>query len=288
VNTPRFLDKLEAAASTNRSWVCVGLDPDPALAPTAFAAAASADWIAPFLRGVVEATADLVCCYKPNVAFYEALGATGMEALRETLRIIPPHIPVLGDAKRGDVGNTARAYAQALFDELGFDAATVSPYLGADALEPFFAYPDRGVFVLAKTSNPGSGAIQNLLVDGPGGTREPLYLAVTRQALAWDQHGTLGLVVGATYPEELARVRAVAPRTPILVPGVGAQAGDLAAAVQAGADADGGRAIVNASRSVLYASRGADWQAAARQAASDLRDGINAALAERVPAGGAR
>jgi orotidine-5'-phosphate decarboxylase len=283
VTTLRFLDKLEAAARTNHSWLCVGLDPDPALAPEGFTID-SADWVASFLREIVAATADLVCCYKPNVAFYEAMGAAGMQALRETLRAIPPHIPVLGDAKRGDIGNTARAYARSVFDELGFDAVTVSPYLGSDSLEPFFAYADRGVFVLAKTSNPGSGALQNLLVDGPNGAREPLYLSVARQAQTWDQHGTLGLVVGATYPKELAEVRSVAPTVPILVPGVGTQAGDLEAAVQAGADAKGGRAIVNASRSVLYASRGNDWQTAARTAASELRAAITAALEGRSTA----
>src|SRR5919202_2806424 len=153
-----------------------------------------------------------------------------------------------------------QAYARAIFDDLGADAVTVNPYLGGDALEPFFAYPDRGVFVLCKTSNPGSGELQNLA--GPDG--QPLYLHVARRALTWDQHGTLGLVVGATYPSELAAIRQVAPDVPILVPGVGAQTGDLERSVQAGLDSAGGGAIVNAGRTILYASSGADWQAAAR------------------------
>ncbi len=277
VVTPPFLDKLEAAARTNRSWLCVGLDPDPALAPPALARGEPAEWVAAFNRGIVEATSDLVCCYKPNLAFYEALGLSGLAALRATLDAIPSHIPVLADAKRGDVDSTARAYARALFETWGFDAATVSPYLGGDSLAPFFAYRDRGVFVLARTSNPGGADLQGLLVPTPDGGTEPLYLSVARRALEWGRDGTPGLVVGATYPAELAAVRAIAPEAPILVPGVGAQAGDLEAAVRAGVDARGGRAIVNASRSVLYASRESDWQDRARAAALRLRDGIEAA-----------
>jgi orotidine-5'-phosphate decarboxylase len=166
-----------------------------------------------------------------------------------------------------------RAYARAIFDELGADAVTVNAYLGGDSLEPFFDYSDRGVFVLCKTSNPGAGEIQDLVVDGA----EPLFLWIARQAVRWDVHGTLGLVVGATYPMDVAAVRHVAPRAPILLPGVGAQAGDLERSVRAAVDADGTRAIVNASRSVLYASPGRDWQAAARAEATKLRSAINAA-----------
>jgi len=228
-----------------------------------------------FVQGIVEATRDLVCCYKPNLAFYEALGASGNEVLRGVLAAIPDDIPVLIDAKRGDTPNTMQAYARAIFDELDADAVTVNPYLGGDALEPFFDYPDRGVFVLCKTSNPGAGEIQDLLVDG-----EPLFLAVARAARSWDRHGTLGYVVGATYPRDVAAVRALAPGVPILLPGVGAQAGDLAASVRAGIDARGAGAIVNASRTILYASRGADWQVAARGEAERLRDEIEAARGE--------
>jgi len=225
-----------------------------------------------FLLGIIEATQDLVCCYKPNLAFFEAFGPPGWDMLRRTLQAMPANIPKLGDAKRGDTAHTMRAYARGLFDELGFDAVTVNPYLGGDTLEPFFAYPDRGVFVLCKTSNPGSGELQNVEVGG-----EPLYTYVARRALGWDQHGTLGLVVGATYPAELAAVRAIAPRAPILVPGVGAQAGELEESVRAGVDADGGRAIISASRSVLYASAEGDWQAAARREADRLRRAIQTA-----------
>lgn len=226
-----------------------------------------------FLRGIVDATHDLVCCYKPNLAFFEALGISGQQALRTLLRGIPDGIPVLIDAKRGDTPPTMRAYARALFDELGADAVTVNPYLGGDSLEPFFEYVDRGVFVLSKTSNPGAGEIQDRLVDGA----EPLFVHVARRAVTWDQHGTLGLVVGATYPRDVARVRAIVPAAPILLPGVGAQAGDLEESVQAALDAQGGGVLVNASRSVLYAGGGADWQSAARAEAERLRQAINAA-----------
>jgi orotidine-5'-phosphate decarboxylase len=233
-----------------------------------------------FLRGVIDATRDLVCCYKPNLAFFEALGIAGQLALRSLLLAMPSGIPVLVDAKRGDTPQTMHAYARAIFDELNADAVTVNPYLGRDSLQPFFEYADRGVFVLCKTSNPGAGEIQDLLVDG---TR-PLFLHVARQAVTWDIHGTLGLVVGATYPADVAAVRRVAPGVPILLPGVGAQSGELEQSVQAAIDSDGGGAIVNASRSVLYASSGSDWQAAARAEAEKLRSAINSARAEGATA----
>jgi orotidine-5'-phosphate decarboxylase len=260
-----FLERLHAAAYANRSWLCVGLDPEPA------------NDVVGFLHGIIEATRDLVCCYKPNIAFFEAMGMPGQAALRAVLDAIPGDIPVLIDAKRGDTPNTMRAYARAMFDELGADAVTVSPYLGGAALEPFLAYPDRGVFVVCKTSNPGAGEFQDLRVDG-----EPLFVSVARRAQTWDKHGTLGLVVGATYPADVAAVRSVAPRVPILLPGVGAQAGDLAASVRAGVDALGERAIVNASRTILYASTAADWQAAARTEAECLRAAIDAARREAL------
>jgi orotidine-5'-phosphate decarboxylase len=230
----------------------------------------------PFLRGIVEATSDLVCCYKPNLAFFEALGLAGQTALRNLLRELPSDIPVLVDAKRGDTPQTMRFYARAIFEDLGADAVTVNPYLGADSLAPFFEYSDRGVFVLCKTSNPGAGEMQDLTVTN-GAVSEPLFLHVARRALAWDRHGTLGLVVGATYPADAAAVRQLAPHVPILLPGVGAQAGDLERSVQAAVDQHAGGAIVNVSRSLLYASHGSDWQAAARAEADRVRSAINAA-----------
>ena len=273
MRTSTFLERLHAAARTNQSWLCVGLDPDPALMPRGLG-------VAEFLKTIVDATRDLVCCYKPNLAFFEALGMDGQQALRDILRLMPADIPVLVDAKRGDTPQTMQAYARAIFDELGADAVTVSPYLGRDSLEPFFAYPDRGVFVLCKTSNPGAGEMQDLLVEGG----EPLFLRVARRATTWVQQGALGLVVGATYPRDVAAVRAVASDAVILLPGIGAQAGDLEESVRAGTDADGANAIVNASRTVLYASSAADWQTAARTEAARLRTAINAARTQGATA----
>jgi orotidine-5'-phosphate decarboxylase len=269
LRTSTFLERLHTAARTNTSWLCVGLDPDPAALP------AGVD-LDSFLRGIVDATRDLVCCYKPNLAFFEALGLPGQHALRALLAYVPGDVPILIDAKRGDTPQTMRAYARAIFEDLDADAATVNPYLGGDSLEPFFAYRDRGVFVLCKTSNPGAVEMQDLLVE----RSEPLFVRVARRAVTWDRFGTLGLVVGATYPADVAAVRQSAPRVPILLPGVGAQAGDLERSVQAGVDVDGAGAIVNASRSILYASAGGDWQAAARAEADTLRVAINNARAE--------
>ncbi len=269
-----FIAKLRAAARRNRSLLCVGLDPDPARLPSSLHGERD-PWFT-FNRAIVEATADLVCAYKPNLAFYEAQGPAGLECLQRTREVIPAAIPVIGDAKRGDVGHTAEAYARALFDVFDFDAATVSPYLGLEALRPFLARADRGVFVLCRTSNPGAGELQDLLVAaGPGEAPVPLYELVARRVVAANEHGNAGLVVGATYPEELRRVRALAPTLPILIPGVGAQAGDLALAVRYGVDAQGELAIVNSSRQVIFASAEADFAAAARRVARALRDEMN-------------
>jgi orotidine-5'-phosphate decarboxylase len=263
--TVPFIERLRAAARRNDSWLCVGLDPEPELLPAGIS-------LDDFLTGIVDATRDLVCCYKPNLAFFEALGLDGLTALRHVLDAVRPELPVLVDAKRGDTPQTMRAYARAIFDGLGADAVTLNPYMGGDSLAPFFDYPDRGVFVLCKTSNPGSGELQDLVVNG-----RPLFVHVAQRAVTWDKHGTLGLVVGATYPSDVAAVREVAPDAPILLPGVGAQAGDLERSVQAALDRHGGGTLVNASRSVLYASRGADWQAAARAEAGRVRGAINTA-----------
>jgi orotidine-5'-phosphate decarboxylase len=250
----------------------VGLDPDPDQLPAGVALEA-------FLLGIVEATRDLVCCYKPNLAFFEAYGLAGQAVLRNLRRSLPAAVPVLVDAKRGDTPQTMRAYARAIFDDLDADAVTVNPYLGGDSLAPFFEYSERGVFVLCKTSNPGAGEIQDLAVADPAGSAEPVFLHVARRALAWAGQGTLGLVVGATYPSDVAAVRAIAPDAPILLPGVGAQAGDLEQSVQAAVDRAGGGAIVNVSRSLLYASHGPDWQTAARAEAERVRSAINVARA---------
>jgi orotidine-5'-phosphate decarboxylase len=257
-----FLEKLLAAIETNRSPLCIGLDPDldrlPAHLPRTPAG------VVMFNQAIIAATADLVCAYKPNIAFYEALGAAGWEALQATLQAIPPHIPTILDAKRGDIGSTAQAYARAAFDELKVDAITLSPYLGGDALAPFLERKERGCFILCRTSNPGGSDLQDqVLANG-----EPLYTHVARLAAErWNEHGNCGLVVGATYPSELAAVRAICPGLPLLVPGVGTQGGDLAAALAAGGD----RTIISVSRAVIYAGSGPDFAAHARQAAYDLR-----------------
>ncbi len=264
-----FVERLDAAMARNRSLLCVGLDPWPPSMPI--------DDIAAFNRAIIDATADLVCAYKPNFAFYEAEGLGGLEALRQTIEAAPDGVPMLLDAKRGDLGNTAIAYAKAAFEVWGADAVTVNPYQGRDALQPFLDYADRGVFILARTSNPGSAEFQDRRVRGAAGER-PLYEEVAGQACAWNDNGNVGLVVGATVPEELARVRSIAGSMPVLVPGVGAQGGDLEASVRSGTDSNGRRALISASRSVLYASRGQDFADAARTEALRLRDAINAEL----------
>lgn len=259
-----FLEKLLSASRQNNSLLCVGLDPDPALMPVA-------DTLE-FNRAIIEATADLVCAYKPNFAFYLAQGFEGLEALRKTVAAVPQGIPVIGDVKMGDIGNTARAYAKACYEFFGFDAVTANSYLGGDALEPFLGYTDKEVFVLCRTSNPGAADFQSLLCDG-----RPLYEVVAERARSWSIAGNVGLVVGATYPEELRRVRELCPDMPLLIPGVGAQGGDLAASVRYGVDGRREKAIINASRQVIYASRERDYPQAARLAAQALREQINAA-----------
>lgn len=268
-----FVARLDAACAASRSLVCVGLDPDPALMPVGDVFA--------FNKGVVDATHDLVCAYKPNLAFYEALGLAGMRALEQTIRHIrevAPGAVLLADAKRGDVGNPAAAYARALFEVWGFDAATVSPYLGGDTIEPFLDYMDRGVFVLCRTSNPGAGDFQDALVTGDGSDQRPLYQLVALRAREWNRHGNVGLVVGATYPRELGQVRSICPEMPFLIPGIGFQQGDLEQAVRQGTDASGRRAVVNSSRGIIYASQGPDFAEAARRATLRLRDAINTIL----------
>lgn len=265
-----FAERLQRASQQASSLLCVGLDPDPRRLPAAVSR--DADPVFAFCAALIEATADLVCAYKPNSAFFEALGAHGYETLRRVMAAVPAHIPVILDAKRGDIGSTAEAYARAAFDLLDADAVTLNPYLGGDALAPFLRYPDRGCILLCKTSNPGSADLQDLLLaDG-----RPLYMHVAQRARdEWNAHGNVGLVVGATHPAVLRDVRALCPTMPLLVPGVGAQGGDVIAAVQAAVDAAGDNVIINASRSIMYASSGSDFAEAARVEALRLRDLIN-------------
>jgi orotidine-5'-phosphate decarboxylase len=265
-----FTEKLAGAVERNNSLLCLGLDPDTALMPDKMG-------IFEFNKAIIDATADLVSAYKPNIAFYEALGSWGLDELKRTRDYIPEDIPVIIDAKRGDIGNTARAYARGLFDYLNADAVTVSPYLGYDSLEPFIEYSDKGVFVLCRTSNAGAADFQSLSCE-IGGGHEPLYGVVAGRVNRWNTRGNLGLVVGATYPEELKQVRQDYPDILLLIPGIGAQGGDLAQVVSCGVDARKQRTIINSSRQVLYASKGANFVVAARQVAEELRNGINSIL----------
>ncbi len=263
-----FVEKLTTTMRKNNSLVCVGLDPDQEKTPPEIS-------VAEFNQAIIEATADLVCAYKINLAFYEALGDDGMSILKQTKNFIPDDIPVIGDAKRGDIGNTAKAYARAIFDYFGFDATTVNPYLGYDSLEPFLQYRDRGIFILCRTSNAGAVDFQSLNVETGDNKNIPLFQVVARKAGEWNRHGNIGLVVGATYPDELKIIREQHPDMPLLIPGIGAQGGDLELTVRYGVDRRGEKAIINSSRQILYASQGKDFAPAARQAALNLREQIN-------------
>jgi orotidine-5'-phosphate decarboxylase len=265
-----FGERLRRAWDARDSALCVGLDPDPARMPTVLGSGRAA--ILRFCTEIVDATADLVCAFKPQVAYFAAAGAEReLEALCAHIRDRHPTAVLILDAKRGDIGDTAEQYAHEAFDRYGADAVTVNPYLGTDSIAPFLSRPGRAAIVLCRTSNAGSGEFQRH-------GEEPLFLRVARTAAeTWSAMGEVGLVVGATYPDELAAVRAAAPALPILVPGVGAQGGDAAAVVRAGRDASGRGLIVNSSRAVLYADPGPRFAEAARTAATSTRDAIRAA-----------
>ncbi|NMM76700.1 orotidine-5'-phosphate decarboxylase [Rhodococcus sp. SRB_17] len=270
-----FLDMLHAASTHNGSMLCVGLDPEP----TRFPAALRDDprKIYDFCAAIVDATADLVCAFKPQIAYFAAHGAEDqLERLMQHMRCNAPRVPVILDAKRGDIGSTAQQYAREAFERYGADAVTLSPFMGFDSVEPYLDYPGKGAFLLCRTSNPGGDDLQNQRLASVAG-QPLLYEHVARLAQGpWNRNGQLGLVVGATYPAEIERVRAIAPTLPLLIPGVGAQGGDAAATVQAGWRPDG-PIIVNSSRAILYASNGADFAAAARREALKTRDLLQAA-----------
>lgn len=263
-----YLEKLKDVQNRNNSWLCVGLDPDPArLRVDVF------KWdepVLPFNKAIIEATADLVCAYKPNLGFYLQWGAAGIVALERTIAYIPDHIPVILDCKAGDIGHTQAAWAAGLFDEWGVDAITVNPYVGAEAVLPMISQrPDKAVYILARTSNPSAMQFQGDLLQ-----RQGLSADVLRQSQLWETTGHKGYVVGATYPQEMAVARELAPQANFLVPGIGAQGGDLETAVRYGPDAVAGP-VISASRSVIYASTSVDFDEAARRAARQLRDQIN-------------
>ncbi len=270
-----FLDKLLTATRQQNSLLCVGLDPEPKRLPAQLHNMPVARAITYFCRAIVEATAPYVCAFKPNLAFFEVLGPEGMYVFQEVLQAIPGHIPVIVDAKRGDLGNTTRNYAAAVFDVYGCDAVTVNPYLGYDSVAPFLAYHEKGVILLCRTSNPSARDFQDLQVYGEDRQVRPLYEAVAQRVQSWNTDGNCGLVVGATYPQELRTIRTVCPEMPILIPGVGAQGGDLEASVAAGVDARGERAIIAVSRAVLYAGEGKEFASAAANEARILSDRIN-------------
>ena len=273
-----FSERLLAASEATQSLVCVGLDVNPALMPSSVLRQDQDERaVVEFNRVIVDATADLVCAYKPNIAFYEALGIPGLRALEATvshIRDAAPDAVIIIDAKRGDIGNTVEAYATAMFEVWGFDAVTVNPWGGMDTIEPWLERGNGGIIVWCRGSNPGAGDLQDLAVDGG----EQVYMRLARSLADLSAGGNLGLVVGATVPEQLANVRQACPDAPILIPGVGAQGGDLEASVRNGVDRHGRMAIINSGRGIIYASSGPDYAEAARAAASELRDGINDTL----------
>ena len=280
----QFLARLEQASQATQSLVCIGLDPDPSRMPVAD--------VFEFNRAIVDATWDLVCAYKPNAAFYEALGLPGLDAMARTVAYIhetAPQAVVIGDVKRGDIGPSGQAYAKASFDVWGFDAVTVNAWGGLDSIAPFIDYNREssqessrensglGVFVWCRGSNPGSADLQDLMVD----TREepmPVYQRLAEACKTWNKLGNVGLVVGATYPEQLEAVRKICPDMPILIPGVGAQGGDLEASVRLGTDHRGRLAVISSSRGIIYASGGADFAEQARNETERLRLEINQIL----------
>ncbi|GAC1326544.1 MAG: orotidine-5'-phosphate decarboxylase [Collimonas sp.] len=269
-----FIEKLSAAWSANNSLLCVGLDPDITKFPSHLQQ--RPDAIFTFCKEIIDATAATACAFKPQIAYFSAIRAEDqLEAICDYLRTNYPQIPIVMDAKRGDIGATAEQYAREAFERYGADAVTVSPYMGFDSVAPYLEWKDRGAIVLCRTSNAGGSDLQFLRVDGI-----PLYQHVARLvAEKWNTNGQCGLVVGATFPQELAQVRSIIGDMPLLVPGVGAQGGDIQATVNAGKTANGMGMMINSSRAILYAkpdqANGEDFAQAARRVAEETRDAIN-------------
>jgi orotidine-5'-phosphate decarboxylase len=278
-----FLAQLKRAEQRHDSMLCVGFDPDPAKFPAGLKG--NADRIFDFCARIVDATKDLVIAFKPQIAYFASHRAEDqLEQLMAYIRRVAPEVPVILDAKRGDIGATGEQYAREAFERYQADAVTVSPFMGVDSIEPFLAYPGKGVILLCRTSNPGGSDWQaQRLADVPGQPMLYEHLAHLAET-AWNRNGQLGLVVGATFPAEIARVRELAPSLPLLIPGVGAQGGDASATVKAGWRA-GAPIVVNSSRAVLYASAGDDFGPAARRVAEATRQALNAARGERFSQG---
>ncbi|MFK7966991.1 MAG: orotidine-5'-phosphate decarboxylase [Burkholderiaceae bacterium] len=273
----RFIEKLNARWRSSRSLLCVGLDPDLTRLPANLNA--RPDGIEQFCREIIDATADFACAFKPQIAYFAAASAEAqLEAVIAYLRDNYPDIPVVLDAKRGDIGSTAKQYAREAFDRYGADAVTVNPYMGTDSITPYLEWTEKAVFVLCRTSNAGGDDFQSLPVGQPASDKIKLYEKVASMANAsWNDQDQVGLVVGATYPEELARVRQLAPAMPLLVPGIGAQGGDIDATVAAGVDANGFGMLINSSRAIIYAGSGADFAQSAGMAAQATCDAIERA-----------
>jgi len=277
-----FLEQLRQAERENGSLLCVGLDPEPSKFPAAMKGDASK--IYDFCAAIVDATADLVVAFKPQIAYFAAYGAEAqLERLMVHMRKTAPHVPVILDAKRGDIGSTAEQYAKEAFERYGADCVTLSPFMGFDSVQPYLKYHGKGAFLLCRTSNPGGDDLQNQRLAGVDGQPTLFEHIAGLVQGPWNTNGQLGLVVGATYPAEIERVRQVAPTVPLLIPGVGAQGGDAVATVKAGYRAVNGETtapiVVNSSRAVLYASSGADFAQAARAVATATRDQLRAAQA---------
>ena len=270
-----FIESLRKRWATSNSLVCVGLDPDPAKFPAKFAD--DPDAIFTFCRDIADATAEFACCFKPQIAHFAARGAEdALQRLIAHIHAIHPGVPVILDAKRGDIGSTAQQYAVEAFDRYAADAITVNPYLGRDSLQPVLDRTDKGVIILCRTSNPGAGDLQDLPVADGDSTARPLYQHVAEKiAREWNGNGNCALVVGATWPGQLREVRAIVGDVPLLVPGVGAQGGEVESVVANAKTNDGGGLMVSSSRAILYASPGVDYTAAAAAAAKALRDEIN-------------
>ena len=270
-----FMQSLQQAWARNNSLVCVGLDPEPAKFPATFHG--EPDAVFDFCRAVVDATADLACAFKPQIAHFAALRAEdALERLIAHIHDKHPGVPVILDAKRGDIGSTAQHYATEAFDRYGADAVTLNPYLGRDSAQPFLDRADKGVILLCHTSNPGAADLQDLTVHDADGVAKPLYQHVAQIiARDWNTNGNCALVTGATWPKQLTEVRALIGDMPLLVPGIGAQGGDVEAVLRHGQTANGTGLMINSSRAILYASGGSDFAEAAFNAAQELRETIN-------------
>jgi orotidine-5'-phosphate decarboxylase len=265
----RFKEKLAGAARKNQSWLCVGLDPELDKLPSNISR--DIEGIESFLKSIIDSTADIVCAYKPNSAFFEQFGIEGSSLLKNIIAYIPDNIPVILDAKRGDIGNSSRMYAVSAFEYFKADAITANPYMGYDCLKPFFDYKDHGVFILCLTSNPSSSDFQKRIINSDKFTTITLYEFIAEKAVSWNNNDNVGLVVGATSPVELSGIREIAgDNIPILIPGVGAQGGDLETAFDMGGNKAKEMAIINVSRSVIYASAESEYAEKARAKAMEL------------------